>query len=124
MKQVVATGLPAVSAPIEWAVTADKVLYTAHIPIRPDGSFETGDAALQMDVTMQNLKRTLEAAGGTMADVTQVLIYLTRAEDFAAINEVYARYFEPPYPNRATVVVAGIMVPGVVVEIVAHAHLP
>ena len=124
MKQVVATGLPAVGAPIEWAVTADNVLYTAHIPIRPDGSFETGDAAAQMDLTMQNLKRTVAAAGGTMADVTQVLIYLTRAGDFAAINEVYARYFEPPYPNRATVVVAGIMVPGVVVEIVAHAHLP
>ena len=124
MKQVVETGLPAVGAPIEWAVSADKVLYTAHIPIRQDGSFETGDAAAQMDVTMQNLKRSVEAAGGAMADVTQVLIYLTRAEDFAAINEVYARYFEPPYPNRATVVVAGIMVPGVVVEIVVHAHLP
>ena len=124
MKQVVETGLPAVGAPIEWAVTADRILYTAHIPIRPDGSFETGDAAAQMDVTMQNLKRTVEAAGGTMADVTQVLIYLTRAGDFAAINEVYARYFEPPYPSRATVVVAGIMVPGVVVEIVVHAHLP
>jgi len=124
MKQIVPTGLPAVGAPTEWAVTADKVLYTAHIPIKPDGSFETGDATSQMDVTMGNLKRTLEAAGGTMADVTQVLVYLTRAEDFAAINEVYARYFDQPYPNRATVVVAGIMVPGVVVEIVAHAHLP
>jgi 2-iminobutanoate/2-iminopropanoate deaminase len=124
MKQVVETGLPAVGAPIEWAVSADKILYTAHIPIRPDGSFETGDATRQMEVTMGNLKRTVEAAGGTMADVTQVLIYVTRAEDFAAINEVYARYFDPPYPNRATVVVAGIMVPGVVVEIVAHAHLP
>ena len=124
MKQVVDTGLPLdPAAPIEWAVTADGVLYTAQIPIRQDGSIETGDIAAQADLTFANLERTLEAAGGTLEDVTQVLVYLTDRAAFQGMNEVYRRYFRKPYPNRATVLVAGLMVPGAVIEIVAYAHL-
>ena len=124
MKQVVDTGLPLdPTAPIEWAVTADGVLYTAQIPIRQDGSIETGDIAAQADLTFANLERTLKAAGGTLEDVTQVLVYLTDRAAFQGMNEVYRRYFRKPYPNRATVLVAGLMVPGAVIEIVAYAHL-
>jgi enamine deaminase RidA (YjgF/YER057c/UK114 family) len=123
MREVVKTHLPLEDAPIEWAVTADGVLYTAQIPIRADGSIETGDIEKQADLTFQNLKKTLEAAGGTLADVTQVLVYLTGKEHFVKMNEVYRRYFSKPYPNRATVIVAGLMVPGAVIEIVAYAHL-
>jgi len=39
------------------------------------------------------------------------------------MNAVYRRFFAKPYPNRATVIVAGLMVPGAVIEIVAYAHL-
>lgn len=124
MKQVVDTGLPLdPAAPIEWAVTADGVLYTAQIPIREDGSIETGSIAAQADLTFANLERTLKAAGGTLEDVTQVLVYLTGRAAFQGMNEVYRRYFKKPYPNRATVLVAGLMVPGAVIEIVAYAHL-
>ncbi|MFO1149960.1 MAG: RidA family protein [Alsobacter sp.] len=123
MRSVVKTHLPGEDAPIEWAVTADGVLYTAQIPIREDGGIETGDIDAQADLTFGNLKRTLEAAGGTLEDVTQVLVYLTRKEDFAGMNAVYRRYFSKPYPNRATVIVAGLMVPGATIEIVAYAHL-
>ncbi|MBV9245574.1 MAG: RidA family protein [Methylobacteriaceae bacterium] len=123
MRHPVKTHLPSEEAPIEWAVTADGVLYTAQIPIREDGSIETGDMSLQADLTFANLKRTVEAAGGTLDDVTQVLVYLTRKEDFQAMNGVYRRYFGKPFPNRATVIVAGLMVPGAAIEIVAYAHL-
>jgi enamine deaminase RidA (YjgF/YER057c/UK114 family) len=123
MREVVKTHLPSEEAPIEWAITADGVLYTAQIPIRTDGSIETGDIEKQADLTFQNLKKTVEAAGGTLADVTQVLVYLTGKEHFAKMNEVYRRYFSKPFPNRATVIVAGLMVPGAVIEIVAYAHL-
>ena len=124
MKKPVATGLPGASSLFEWAVTADGVLYTSQIPIKADGSFEAGDASTQTKLTLANLKTTVEAAGGSMTDVTQVLIYLTRPEDFAAMNAVYETFFEEPYPNRATVIVAGLLVPGAVIEIVAYAHLP
>jgi 2-iminobutanoate/2-iminopropanoate deaminase len=123
MKQVVKTHLPGEDAPIEWAISADGVLYTAQIPIREDGSIETGDIARQADLTFANLKRSVEAAGGTLDDVTQVLVYLTDKQYFAGMNAVYRTYFAKPYPNRATVVVAGLMVPGAVIEIVAYAHL-
>ena len=124
MRKPVTTGLPDAGAPIEWAVTADGVLYTAQVPIKADGSIETGDAGAQTKLTLANLKATVEAAGGTMADVAQVLIYLTRPEDFAAMNAVYETFFEEPYPNRATVIVAGLLAPGAVIEIVVYAHLP
>ena len=123
MREVVKTHLPSEEAPIEWAITADGVLYTAQIPIRADGSIETGDIDKQADLTFDNLKKTLAAAGGSLADVTQVLVYLTAKEHFAKMNEVYRRYFSKPFPNRATVIVAGLMVPGAVIEIVAYAHL-
>ena len=48
---------------------------------------------------------------------------LTDAADFGAVNEVYASYFEAPYPNRATAVVAALLVPGARVEIIAYAHV-
>src|ERR1700760_3767748 len=96
MRQVVKTHLPSEDAPIEWATTPDGVLYTAQIPIYP---------------------------GGTLGDVTQVLVYLTGKEHFAKMSEVYRRYFAKPFPNRATVIVAGLMVPDAVIEIVAYAHL-
>ena len=123
MKKVIKTHLPGEEAPIEWAVSADGILYTAQIPIRADGSIETGDIAKQADLTFTNLRRTLEAAGVKLDDVTQVLVYLTGKEHFAGMNEVYRKHFSKPYPNRATVIVAGLMVPGAVIEIVAYAHL-
>lgn len=123
MRTPVKTHLPGDEAPIEWAVTADGVLYTAQIPMRDDGSIETGPIEQQAEVTFDNLKRTLEAAGGSLDDVTQVLIYLTDPAVFTGMNAVYRRFFAKPYPNRATVIVAGLMVPGAVIEIVAYAHL-
>jgi 2-iminobutanoate/2-iminopropanoate deaminase len=122
MRQAVKTHLPSEKAPIEWATTADGILYTAQIPIREDGSIETGDITKQARLTLDNLKRTVEAAGGNMDDVTQVLVYLTSPDSFPGMNAVYETYFRKPYPNRATVV-AGLMVKGALIEIVAYAHI-
>src|SRR5262245_46120892 len=99
MKTIVKTHLPGDDAPIEWAASADGILYTAQIPIREDGSIETGDIEAQADLTLSNLKRTLEAAGGRLQDVTQVLVYLTEKAAFQGMNSVYRRYFSEPYPN-------------------------
>ena len=122
MKRSIKTGLPTPSAPIEWATMADGVFYTAQIPIKADGKIETGDIGTQTSLTLDNLKRSLKAAGGTLADVAQVLIYLPDPADFPGMNAVYAKYFKPPYPNRATIV-AQLMVPGAKIEIVAYAHI-
>lgn len=123
MRKAVKTRLPALKAPLEWAVTAGGVFYTALIATRADGSMDTGDITAQTTQTLENLKHCVEAAGGTMDDVTQVLIYLTNRDDAAAMNEVYRKYFREPYPNRATVVISALMVPGCIIEIVAYAHI-
>lgn len=123
MKRAVNTGLPSVvGRPIEWATVADGILYTAQLPLKADGSFETGDIAAQAELTLANLKRTVEAAGGSMADVVQVLVYLTDAADFERMNAVYARHFPKPYPNRATFLTR-LVVPGARIEILAYAHV-
>ena len=57
-----------------------------------------------------------------MDDVTQVLVYLPDPADFPGMNEIYARAFKPPYPNRATII-ANLMVPGARIEVVAYAHV-
>jgi 2-iminobutanoate/2-iminopropanoate deaminase len=123
VNKVIKTGLPEAGAPIEWAVSADGIVYTAVIPIRADGSVDTGGIEGQTRLTLDNLKQVMAAAGGTLTDVSQVLIYITDASDFEKMNQVYRTYFSPPYPNRATVVVAALLVPGMRVEMVVHAHV-
>jgi enamine deaminase RidA (YjgF/YER057c/UK114 family) len=122
MRKAIKSGLPVPGAPIEWATLAGNTVYTAQIPIKADGTIETGDIRAQARLTFDNLKRTLKAAGGTMADVAQVLVYLPDPKDFPGMNEIYSRYFEKPFPNRATII-AQLMVPGAKIEIVAYAHV-
>ena len=123
MKKVVKTHLSNENIPLEWAVTgAGECLYTAHVPFREDGTVETGDIEAQTKVTLDNLKRTVEAAGGTLNDVTQVIVYLPNKADYAGMNKVYSQYFQKPFPNRATVC-AELFVPGARIEIVAYAHI-
>ena len=122
MRKPVKTHLPAVNAPLEWATTADGILYTAQIPIREDGSLETGDIRAQTELTLSNLRRVVEAAGGGMDDVTQVVVYLPDPADFAGMNEIYVKAFKQPYPNRATLA-SNLILPGLKIEILAYAHV-
>ncbi len=124
MRQVVATGLPPEPAPYSHAVVSNGVVFTAHLPIRSDGTAETGSASAQTDVALSNLKRAVEAAGASLDDVAHVTLFITHIEDKAAIDETYARYFRPPYPSRACIVVQGLVVPGTRLEVVAYAALP
>jgi len=124
MKQVIDAGLPPLKQPFSWAVKATgAMLFTAHGPVRQDGSIDTGSIEAQTRLTFENLRRTLENAGGTLADVTQVLIYMTDVKDMPAIDAVYREFFEAPYPNRSSAAVAALVVPGMKIEIVAYAML-
>lgn len=121
MKEVIDTGLPPLAQPFSWAVKASGLLFTAHGPVRSDGSIDTGPVTDQARLTFANLARAVAAAGGTLADVTQVLIYMTDVRDMPAIDAVYREFFHPPYPNRSSMGVAGLVVPGMHIEIVAYA---
>lgn len=122
MKQVVDCGLPALAQPFSWAVTGQgRMLFTAHGPVHPDGRVDTGPIEDQARLTFANLRRAVLAAGGQLADVTQVLIYMTDVADMPAIDAVYREFFQAPYPNRSSAAVAALVVPGMKLEIVAYA---
>ncbi len=121
--KVIDTGLPAVKIPLEWAVMSDTgTIYTAHVAIHDSGEFELGDARVQTELIFRNLTRSLRAAGADLQDLLQVLIYMTDPADGAVVNEVYARYIRPPFPNRASFFVSALAVPGLRVEFVAYAQ--
>ena len=124
MKQAVKTNLFASKAPLEWAVIANGQLSTAQIPIDTEGKAVEGGIEAQARQTMENFKHTIEAAELTMADVTQVLIYVTERDQLPVFNRVYAEYFEAPYPNRAAMIVAGLAREEMLCEVVAYAAIP
>lgn len=123
MKEEIDTGLPALGQPFSWAVRAADLVFTAHGPVRHDGTIETGPIDAQARLTFANLRRALEAAGGSLDDVTQVMIQMTDIADMPAIDRVYREFFTAPYPNRSSVAVNALVVPGMAIEIVANAVL-
>lgn len=109
-------------SPVSTAILATGPhLYTVKVA-RPAASGETDDIARQTHDVLSQLRDTLARAGGTMADVAQVTVYLVCLADAEAMNDVYRTYFKPPYPNRATVVVAALRGDNRLIEIVVHAH--
>lgn len=123
MKHVIDCGLPPLAQPFSWAVTGAGLLFTAHGPVRQDGTVSTGPITEQARITFSNLQRAVQAAGGTLADVTQVLIYMLDVADMPAIDAVYREFFVPPYPNRSSMGISGLVVPGMKLEIVAYAAI-
>ena len=80
------------------------------------GTLVDGDVAAQTHQIFANLGAVLEASGKSFADVVRVGVYLTDFTNFAAMNAVYAQYFEAPYPARTTIGVAALPL-GAAVEI-------
>jgi len=85
------------------------------------GELAGDDVATQTRQTLSNVQRVLEQAGASLADVVSVTVYLSRADDWGAMNEVYAKMFHPPFPSRTTV---GAELRGILVEISAVAFAP
>lgn len=121
MIKPVQTDLFKSKAPLEWAVIANKTLYTAQIPININGEVVSGGIEKQARQTMENLKHTLAAANLTMANISQVLIYVTDRSQLPVFNNIYAEYFIEPYPNRAAMIVAGLAREEMLCEVVAYA---
>ena len=123
MPDVINTGLPPLAQPFSWMTKAGGVLFTAHGPVLPDGRIDTGPIEQQARLTFANLQRAVEAGGATLADVAQVLIYMTDVADMKAIDAVYREFFQPPYSNRSSAGVA-LVVPGMKIEVVAYVVSP
>jgi 2-iminobutanoate/2-iminopropanoate deaminase len=125
MFRVIETGLARTpNAPLNGTVQAGPYLLSTHIPKDPQtAEVLLGDMQAQARRTLANVKQSVEAAGGTIADVTQVIVFIIDASDFLAFNEVYREFFTEPFPSRSTVVVKELLVSGMLIECVVHAYL-
>ena len=87
----------------------DLLFLSGQIPLDPaTGVLIDGDIAAQTRRVFQNLGAVLEAAGASFAHVARTTVYLADMGDFAAMNEVYATFFDSPAPARSTVQAAGL----------------
>lgn len=100
---------PAAIGPYSQAVRAHRLLFcSGQLGLDPaTGELVAGTEA-QAERAMRNVRALLEAGGATMRDVVKTTIYLADMADFAAVNAIYARHFEEPYPARSTVAVASL----------------
>jgi 2-iminobutanoate/2-iminopropanoate deaminase len=106
MKNIISTDhAPKAIGPYSQAVVANGFAFlSGQIPLDPDtGQLIEGDIALQTERVLENLKAVLESCGSSLALVVKTTVYLKDMGEFAAMNEVYARYFAEDPPARATV---------------------
>lgn len=96
---------PAAIGPYSQALVTGQFVFTAgQIPLEPGtGEIVGDDVASQTARVLDNLQAILEAAGSSLARVVKTTVYLADMNDFAAMNEVYARYFGDHKPARSTV---------------------
>jgi len=101
---------PAAIGPYSQAIRAGATVYlSGQIPLDPaSGELVAGDVEAQAVRVFENLKAVAQAAGGSLRQAVKVNIYLTDLAHFVTVNAVMARYFEPPYPARATLGVAAL----------------
>ena len=108
MKQPIATPLaPAAIGPYSQAVEAGNTLYVSgQLPINPaTGLFAEGGIKELTTQSLTNMRHILEEAGLTLANVVKTTVFLADMADFAEMNEVYAQFFETPFPARSAVAV-------------------
>ena len=124
-KPIIPAGSPPPMAPYSPGVVADNVLYVSGV-LAMDASGKTvgvGDATAQTRAVLESIKSIVEAAGGTMADVTMNSIFLKDLADYAAMNAVYKEFFPSEFPARYCIR-ADLVKPEFLVEIASIAHLP
>jgi len=88
----------------------------------PDGTVTApDDFEAQLRQAFANISAILEAEGASLATIVRLTSYLVRAEDYDAFKRVRGELFKPPYPASTAVVIAGFLIPGMLVEVDAVA---
>ena len=109
MREVISTDqAPKAIGPYSQAIRAAGLVFTSgQVAIDPaTQQVISGDAAAQTERVLKNLAAILEASGSGLEKVLRCTVFLKNMGDFAAMNEVYGRYFKQAAPARSTVEVA------------------
>lgn len=107
MKQISTTAAPGAIGPYSQAIEVNGFVFASgQLPIDPStGAFPEGGVKEQTRQSLANAKAILEAAGTGLKKVVKTTVFLADMNDFAAINEVYAEFFEAPFPARSAIAV-------------------
>ena len=114
---------PPAVGPYNHAVRTGDILFCAgQIPIDPKtGNLVEGDVKAQTFQVLENVKAILDEEKLTFKNVVKTTVFLTNLADFAAMNEVYSKYFTADHPARSTIQVAALpRNANVEIEVVAH----
>ena len=117
-----AKSAPAVG-PYNHAVRVGDLLFcSGQIPLDPaSGTLVSGGIKAQAERALENVKTILDDQKLTFANVVKSTVFLTNLADFAAMNEVYAKYFTADFPARSTVQVAALPKgASIEIEVIAH----
>lgn len=117
-KTVISTPLaPQAIGTYSQAIKVDNTVYlSGQIPLDPNTmTVIEGDISQQIRRVFDNLRAVAQAAGGDLADMVKLNVFLTDLSHFPIVNEIMAEYFQQPYPARAAVGVAALP-KGVAVE--------
>jgi len=110
-KEIIETKLaPQAIGTYSQAVKVDHTVYlSGQIPLVPATmTIVDGDITAQITQVFDNLQAVAQAAGGDLADIVKLNVFLTDLSNFPLVNEIMGRYFEAPYPARAVVGVAAL----------------
>jgi 2-iminobutanoate/2-iminopropanoate deaminase len=114
---------PFQGAPYNQAIrVGDLVFVAGQIGLQPGQTAVAGDVAAQTEQALRNLAAILEAAGSSLDKLVKTSVFLHDLDDFAPMNEVYARHVGDRPPARSTFQVAGLPA-GALVEVEAVAHV-
>lgn len=120
-------GSPKPVGPYSHAVRVGDLLFcSGQIPINPaTGDLITGDIKLETAQVLENIRTILDQEGLSFRNIVKSTVFLLNLNDFAAINEVYGRYFTGDFPARSTVQVSGLPRGArVEIEVIAHYSTP
>lgn len=109
MREIISTkDAPQAIGPYSQAIKANGFIFVSgQIPIDPTTQqVIAGDVGAQTDRVLRNLSEILEAAGSGLGKVVRTTVFLKNMTDFAAMNEVYGKYFSSSPPARSTIEVA------------------
>lgn len=96
----------------------DLVFLSGALGTKPGGGgLADGGIQGQTRQALENVKASAALAGVTMADIAKCTVFLTDVKDFQGMNQVYREFFPTDPPARTTVAVAGLVVPGALIEI-------
>ena len=111
MKKIISTAkAPKAIGTYSQAVKCGNTVYlSGQIPLVPETmEMINGDISAQIKRVFDNLSAVCEAAGGSLADIVKLNVFLTDLSNFPTVNEIMSQYFKEPYPARAAIGVASL----------------